>query len=252
MRKCYYLPILSLLLGVAGAFFRERQMATGFDSDGLAVYGNIWAILLAVLSAVAAVLFILFLFKLKTAGPVDGAEIGVRTPVYPVVCGVASAFLLAAGMIGLIEYIRFETDILRNLLLSAFAVITALCTASVSLVIYKGKDMKNTGIISTLPVFFMCFWLIVAYREHAANPVIYDYVYQMLAIICGTMGFFYSAGFVFGKNKPARAVFFMLMSVFFSLVIIAETQTIADIMFFVFLCVYMFTRAFSVLHNLSI
>lgn len=115
MRRYFYLPILSLIFGVAGAFFRDRQLATGFDESGLAVGGNVWAVLLVVLSAVTAVIFILFLLNFKPANSMDGTEIGLHTPVYPIICVLASAALLVAGMIGIVEYIRYETDILRNL-----------------------------------------------------------------------------------------------------------------------------------------
>lgn len=248
-RQMIFLPLLTLVLGVVGWFLRQKQLVTGFDAQGLSVPGDRWALALIVLSVATALLLALLVARLKPREELDATALALHGPAYPVVMLLASAALLAGALIGFVSVRGGERDVLRVDVLSLCALVAAVCTAVFSLTLYRRGDPKKCGILAVLPVFFLCIWLIIAYREQAANPVKLAFIYEILAIICGTLGFYYVASMIFTRPRPRAAVFFGLLCIYFILVCVEETGTISDYLYFAFLALSMMGWSVSLLRN---
>jgi len=78
-----------------------------------------------------------------------------------------------------------------------------------------------------VPILFMCFWLIVMYKQNATNPVLLSYCYYCLAIMASTLSFYYTAGFVFKKPAPGKTIFAYLASIYFCLVTLADEHPVS-------------------------
>lgn len=252
MRKHSLLPILALLGGVLGSVFRQKQLETGMEAEtGLPIPGNIYSILLILLTLILAAMLMVFLRKLRLSQFRGGLELGLPTVVYPVVTSLGSLALFASGVIGLVGYFVTSPgeDMLKNLFLSAFALVCALATGIFSLGVYRQRSLRRHGVAAIIPVFFTCLWLIVDYRDQSSNPVILSYVYETFALICGILGFYYASGFVFNRYSPSKAVFFQLMCVYFLIVCVAETVGLMSLLSYIFLGIYMIVYAVSILRS---
>ena len=61
--------------------------------------------------------------------------------------------------------------------------------------------------LSLAPVLFFSVWLVVAYRDNAVNPVVWDYGPLILAVASALFAAYQLAGYLFYRVQPVRAVF---------------------------------------------
>lgn len=239
MNNSKLVPALALVLGGLGAALRMWQRSAGYDGTGLPIPGAPAATVLAVFLALCAAGFLLLalgqpkeLADQSAAAPRGGAAAGLLA---------LSGCLLAAG--GLLrlkvfadEYMVLsqalyvsqaaQNDALRTLLQTRLLplVLTVASIPAAACLFYQAKQAKsgpeqaqepNTFATLMLP-FFCWLWLIETYRQHTSNPIVWDYVLLLFAVVSILVGTYFRAGFVFGAGKPRRSVLFSLLSLFFS------------------------------------
>lgn len=78
----------------------------------------------------------------------------------------------------------------------------------------RGLNKGRLGVL--LPVINGCLWLMDTYRDQAANPVLWDYVPQLLAIVLGIFMYLDWAGLNAGVFSPRRALWLAGMTIIFS------------------------------------
>ena len=248
MKKYKILPFIAVICGIAGSILRHLQLETGFDDQGLAINGNFYSIVLVILSLLLAASFVLLMAKCKfSMAEENGISNHSDSAAFiSMAFSLAGALCLIAGaLISIMKYSRGLLGQLEGLIYPATLLITAFCVLVFSMSAYKGKDLGKSGTAAVLPIFFTCFWLVIYYRSNAANPVLYDYIYQLMAIIFGALAMFYHVGTLFGRSRPKRSLFCQCMCVFFCLTIQLEPMSVTYKLMYVFLMLYSLSCAFA-------
>lgn len=217
-------------MGIFGAFLRWLQIQNTFDTEtDLFVSNSPWSYAVVVFF----VLFAIVLFR-WVRGMKD-----LRFPSkYPEVYSENLPFSsIAAIFIGAIMAVGGVMTILRSVRTSqsAFDLILGFVTfisaaGLVAFIMAAGKSGKKSdgkfGAISN--VFYICFWLIAAYKFSAAEPAIWAFAPKLLSLSAVLLAFYFIAGFVFNKARPLSALYFSLLSVFLCIITLADLYPIGE------------------------
>ena len=226
----------AVLLGVVGFFLRRTELNSIFDpQSGLALrFAGISLALggltVAVLAALLVSLLVIGALKVRSgfSGAFGSAS---SVPVFVVALG---AVFFAAGALALLARVfKAPAFSIVNGVLAIFGLASAISVFVVFYCSYKLRDGSELQLCSIVPIAFLCFWLILAYRQRAADPVLLDYIYEILALILCILGFYFTAGFAFGRVKPRRALFCTNGAIYMSIVTLADSHPLPQMLFFV-------------------
>lgn len=247
MRKNWIPLLLALGGGAVGFGLRKWQLATGFEpGTGLAVPGAPSALALAAWAVIVALAVVALCWPIQDQMAWDRAfSAGRQSTVMVTALVLAAALLLVAGVIEAMDLPAVmaaqaaltvsESPIARGASLALPPLRIFLSIASAPCLFFWGESIYNVGEkgkenLGLLVVCLLyCVWLISDYQRRAADPVIWDYVYEVLAIVFTLMGLYYISGYSFQIGKPRRTLFFCLMGSFFSLVNLADPHSLADL-----------------------
>ena len=271
MRKEIVLPCVAAGAGAAGFFLRRWELATAFEPDtGLATPGMPATYALLGLTA-AVILALVFLCRGKhnpLSGGYDQAfDARGNTPYLTAV--VAAAFLLLGGAVLLAlalpqDYREAVAEamssqggnplftVMPRLLLALLALISFFCLLSTAKNNFRGEGRGKYSFTLLMPAYTCCLWLIAAYQQRAADPVMLDYFYELIAIITALLGLYFTAGFSFERAKVFRASFFSLLGVYFSMVTLADAHPLAVVLLYLFAIVYLIASTCVLLHNAAL
>ena len=244
------LPILLALAGGVGGFFLRRwELATIFDSNGLATLWSTPSLLLIALSVVLAIGFILLVRK-PAYLPADYNQgfSAQNNWLYLMAMAFAACAMLMAGILGLRSHMLFAPGQLLTTLTDLFCLLSFFCVLSAALDNFRGSTQRF-DLLLLAPGYTFCLWLVCSYQEQAADPVVLDYVYQILAIICSLIGMYFSAGYSFGRPKFRRCAVFNLLGIFFTLVTLAEPHSMTDRLMFLFALLYQLANLTVLLYH---
>lgn len=274
MRKEWIFPGTAVLLGAAGFGLRRWERATAFEPEtGLVTPGMPSTMALLALCAAAAALCALLGYSQRRGWQEDYDEAFQVEDCFPYLMGmILSAFLLLAGtVLEMIDILRVLVDYqaaraaagplegvpnpLPGLFLPALraglAMAAAFCIAAVGRRRYRGEQVgKYSGLLLT-PAYFCCVWLISAYQPRTADPVVEDYIYELLAIICALLACYYLAGFSFERPKVGRTVFCCLLAICLSMTTLADGHSWAYVAFYAFAICYSALSAVFLLRGAS-
>lgn len=249
MRKEILLPVSAVVLGAGGLLLRRWELATAFEPDtGLVTPGMPATLALGVLSAAAAVLFLVLAILCRpNGGRRSGEPASLEGDTLALSSTVLGAFLMlgsaAVGCLSLGGQFRQAAaqaaqgkggnPVLAVLL--PFVLILLCLGSGVSLLsvgkdAYRGGGVRRYSGTVLLPAYTCCIWLIAAYQVRASDPVVQDYLYELLAIICALLAFYYVAGSAFEHARPGRTMFFSLCAVYFSLTTLADGHSAAELL----------------------
>lgn len=249
MLKVCLLPLLAVIGGAGGFFLRRWELSTAFETSGLVTPYAPASIALIVLSVVLALALVLLCRKpkneLKTYGDAffaPGSWLSLA------VNALASACLFVAALAGLrSELTTWPRSILR-LLLWALCIAALFCVFSIALSNFRSVSRKY-NVTLLIPAYMSCLWLVSAYQQHAADPVILDYVYELLAIICTLLGLYFAAAFSFARGRVWRCAIFSLLGIYFSIVTLADGHDRATQLLFLFAILYQLASVTVLLKN---
>ena len=226
--------LFTFAAGAIGLFIRWLQLSTIFEVEtGLAVRGSAPTIALVItIIFYAAALFIIVRGLKNAEKKYDyrGALRG-RSIVYPAVAAALGAATIIAAII---MFVGASQEARPNLwrIISAAAL---LCGVSYPLLaLGPGHSSKGalTCVASVFPTMLFCIWLVGSYMLNAENPTIWAYATVSLATAGAVLGFYYYAGYAFGKPRPLSTLYFSHLGAFFCIVTIADTHSFpAQIMF---------------------
>jgi len=246
------LPLLLAILGGAGGhLLREWELSSAFETTGLAVPGTAPSIALIALSIIMALLFAVLCkgFSHSTETYREGFS-AVGNWAYLVVCAFASACLLIAALLGFrADRFRGELNLLR-MLLWLMCLVSFVCILLIALSNFSAKEQKNS-LTLLAPAYACCLWLITAYQQRAADPVVLGYMYEMFAIICTLLSLYSAAGFSFGRIHPRRCAFFGLLGIYLCIVALADTHDRAMQLLFLFALLYLMASTAVLLRNIA-
>ena len=203
MKKNVIAVIIAAAAGIAAMFIRTQQLAVGYDAEGLHIPGDGLLTVLIILSVVvaAALFLIAFLVKCNEDVPLKGNA-------FALALALAGALVLVVYAVLTLMKFTATRNVLNELVFPAFALVAAYCTVVFTAGIFKGHEGKRLSSAGAIPIFFMCFWLILSYRENAIEPVLSRFVFQELAIIFTAIGYCCTVqNTVYGKATPAALAF---------------------------------------------
>lgn len=263
MRKNILPPVLALLGGGVGFALRRWQLASGFEGDtGLAIPGAPAATALMVCSAVVVLGLLFLCWRGEKSLSWETAFAAGRQNSLAVTALILSAMLLLAG--GGVEIVSrsingissFQGD-------TAFARTTAMVLSTLRIALGIGALpciflwaralFRGEGGRECLPVLepclLYCVWLISTYQTRSADPVVQDYLYEVLAIVTALLGLYFIAGHSFGNGKPRQAAFFCMVGTYFSLVTLADNYLLADTFRHLFAVIYLTAHGTMILNR---
>ena len=227
MRKESFLLIGTAVVGGAFGFFvRWLQLSTAFEpTTGLTRGGAAASRILIALCIVVAAVQLLYTLRARDRLPeAPGPEFFEGgSAVYRFFCAAMGLLTAVGGVLLLIGAVRGSGGALAFFLalLAAFA---GLCMTALSLSATAGVPMRC--LCCTAPVLFLCFWMIVTYKENASNPAIWSFCMRILAIAANALGWFYLAGLAYGKPKSAALYFFCQLAPFLSILCLADSVSL--------------------------
>lgn len=262
MRKEYFLPGLALTGGIVAFFLRRWELATAFEPEtGLHIHGSpaTWAVL--ALSVFMAGL-LLFLCSGSHSGFPGGYDQAFHSSdTLSATVSIAAGFLLGLG--GILTFIwmpdssatysgMFLNGVISRvprLLLSILCLISAVCVIVDARGGYRGKNRGKGNPLLLAPAYACCMWLISAYQSRAADPVLVDYVYELLGIIAILMALYEIAGFSFEKAKVKRTAYFALLGIYLSVLNLADGDDLGAMALFAFAILYLSGAVTTLLTN---
>lgn len=227
---------------VLAAVLRRWQLSSAFEASGLAVpNAQSSVILLCILVMSAAWFMLLALNQRLTKQPMAAGQahrwdlvfLDVGDPVYPGLVVAASLLALAAAPVllpvGVSQWQLYQEAVAAGLdppssngMLTIATAVGALLAALGLL--QMGRDglrpgkRGRGGYSAALPGVAGCIWMMECFRGHAANPVLWDYAPQLLAITCGMMLYMDFAGMSAGASRPRRLLWLAGMTMVLSAV----------------------------------
>lgn len=228
MKHKLFLPFFVLAAGVAGAFLRGSNLATGYEvGTGLPISGNIyWTVLLVLSVIVAFVTFFLSRQYNRYKGQTFECTFRCASPVYKMISVAAAGVMIACGGYGLYRTVLgWDMPSAQNMLpalpMAALWILTILAGVSIVGVTSAQSRIEiseGNAVYSIIPLFWACFDLFVTYRDNGANPVVSMYAYELLAAIAIMYAFYGLAGFLYSTGNPARFVLFASLAVYLVMV----------------------------------
>lgn len=253
MKKTLLPPAAALAFGAAGFGLRLWGLGTAFEPDtGLPIPGAPATAALILLTAAALLLLGGLLWRMCRGAPLLSYDEAFRCAApAAVTADVVCALLLAgAGLLGLWDCVRGGVPNLAYPVLDALLVASGGCVLLTGRNNYRGQGQGRFNAYLLLPAYAFCLWLVLTYQAQAGNPVILDYVYRILAIICSLLGLYFTAGFSFEKGKAIPALWTGLAAVYFSCVCLADFRGGRDLALSVFSIVYFTAHSAVLLRNL--
>lgn len=263
--KNFLPPVMAILGGAVGFGLRKWQLSTGFEADtGLAVPGAPAAMVLILWSALMAAGILVLIRKYKgPAPPMAALGGGERNTVYlTVILFSAVLLLVSAGFEVLAFSVNGQNSAASDTVLAKAAgaalppLRIALCAGGLFAVglwgrsVYQGGEGRKESLSLLELCLLLCLWLISDYQTRTADPVIFDYLYEVFAIVTVLLGLYYLAGFSFANPQPRRALFLGLMGPYFSLVTLADSHSLADVFRYGFAVLFLTAHAALILNPL--
>jgi hypothetical protein len=256
MRKsAVAIPIIALIAGAFGFLFRQMEINTAFERvTGFAKRGALSTTLLLVLSVLVIILATLFAVLTRNKYKAENDYSKAFAPKGFLYIGVS--FILGLGWIIADVFYFLNKRAAAALTVIDFIWIFLAAVTAFSLVFlargaYKGRSGTEMLLFSIVPPIFFCFWLIVLYKDNAANPVLLSYCFQCLAIAAATLSFYFSAGFVYKKAVTGRALFSFLITIYFCAVVLADTVILPVKVFFGIMLILHFIASVVFIRNLK-
>jgi len=200
---------------------RKHELATVYDSTGLAVRGMPVTVALIALSV--AVIIAAAVFAAAAAGKRHVAA--TLESVVPQGAGGRAAFWLAAVLfvIGAIGCFLYPT-VFRwrgvTYIFALFALVSGVAYALLPTA--KGKPGPVVTVLSVVPALFFSLWLIVCFRTYATDPELIDYCYEALAAAAMAFACYCEAGYAYGVSKPGKTTAAALIALYFGIVTLAD------------------------------
>ena len=225
--SCYVLGA-----GAFGVFFRWMQLQLAYNSEGLPGK-SVWNFFVVLLIAACASIFWYFVRRNEKAG------LAVPDDFFTALSNPGKLHALFRWGIGVIMvagslllFLTCELDMNATFLrvLSVFGAITGICFPFLLVCANKPHVTKNGTItlLSFLPLLFFATWLLTSYKQNSINPIIWNYVLEILTLIVVMLAFFRIAGFAYGVPDAKKCMFFCMLGAMLCLMSLADSRYLAQ------------------------
>ena len=230
----------ALALALAAAALRRWQLASAFEGElSLPIPMAPASMALGCVLVIAGAAFGILCAGQRVANPPRGErrrnrwDRALAAPGDPLGLGVmvlAAFLMLAAAPLLFREgwglWRSFQNSVERtgnNGLLVMATAVTALAGCggllAAARAAYRGRGHGKSAIV--LPAVNGCVWLMELYRGHAADPVLWDYVPMLLAVVAGMLMYMDWGGLSSGQPRPRRTLWLAGMTAVLTAVALA-------------------------------
>ena len=221
MKKHILLPALAWVVGIAGFALRRWELNIAYDQQTHLMGTSIPGVLLTALMAVLVVAFALGCRRLGRRSPADWFYAPASG--YAMVAMTGGLLMLIAGGMGVKQmYAGGERNLMA--LLAFLLLIVGGATVSVlTREIYRGIwSAQATPIMLMLPSFATLFWLVCVYQQHARQPEVKLYAWQLLSAVAIVLAMYGFASLSLDKGSAGRTGVFSLLAVTMTPVALAD------------------------------
>ena len=224
-----FMPFFALIAGAAGFYLRLVELWNVFDRrTGLPERGAGVTLILIILTVAFLLIALMFSIRVRVryASP-RGFEnaFGTDPLTYPFAFCVIGLVWLGATVKYFLDLNAARWVLSGELYFSVLSALAAISVGFFAVEMYQDPRRKMIFALSLVPTLFMCFWLIMLYKQNASNPVLLSYCYQCLAIIASALGFYFTSGFVYNKPSPSITIFIYFTAIYFCFVTLADDHT---------------------------
>ena len=252
-RFAFVMPFIALILGIGALFLRYTEINTVFDATtGLPEQNALVTLILIGVSVVVILMAVIFGIVVAKKYDANTEYTRAFSPSGLLYLGVF--FILGLGLIAaaVMYYLdQREVMVLLDMFFAAFAVLTGVSLIFLARSAYKGRGGSELCVFGVIPVFFMCIWLILTYKQHASDPVILDYAYECVAASAAALSFYFGAGYIFKKPKPGKTVFSYLLTIFFCTLVLADDMLLPVKIFLGVIIIAQFINCIEFIRNLK-
>ena len=226
----YKLTGFTAVIAALGFLLRWLQNMNIIDpATGLALKGaGFSALVVTLITAVFAILLVWTMFLRRCDAPLVPEEAFAGKTFLATVFGVAAAIALAvSGAIRLFQAGSMMWPVVQRIC----GIGTLAAAIGVLLMVTGATQPEKAGVRrvgSALVVVFGCLWLIAAYKDAAADPVLWRYGLDIVAICVALIAFYYTAGYFFGEPKPLRSIFFCYFGGFLCVMCVIDEHSLAE------------------------
>ena len=252
--EAYKLTGFTAVASAAGFLLRWLQNMQTLDAEtGLSIPGKpITVVVAALIVLMAAGLFAVITYALKRCeAPLEPERaLAGKTFIYKAVCILPAVLIAAAGVIMLVSSAWPERQSLVWRLCGATALAAAFGIVLVTVNLQETERGAACRIGMGLIILFGAMWLIAEYKTAAADPVVWRFAVEILAICAALMAFYYVAGYFFGEPSPRGAVFFCHMGAFLCVMSAVDEHTLAESIAYIAAALLLFTWGHVLVANM--
>ena len=222
--------------GAFGVFFRWMQLQLAYD-NGLPGK-SVWHALVLLLIFASAAVFWYFVRSFEKAG------LSVPTDFYEALSNKGKLFtilrwlfggILCLGSVLLFMTSELDANVTFLRVLSGFGLLSGIAFPLLLSCANRPHATKKSTVtlLSILPLFFLCTWLLTSYKQNSINPIIWNYVLEILTLIVVMLAFFRIAGFAYGVPDAKKCMFLCMLGAMLCLMSLADSRYLAQqVMFF--------------------
>ena len=241
--------LCALALGLIAAALRRWQLATAFGGElNLAIPMAPASVALGCTLVIAGALFCILAAWQQVAPPprgergkgrwdramsAPGDAIGLTVMVLASFLMLAAAPLLFWDGLSMWQGFQNSMEKIGNNGVLVLATAVTSVVGFVGLLVagqaaYRAKGRGKGAIV--LPAVNGCLWLMELYRGHAADPVLWDYVPMLLAIVAGMLMYMDWGGLSCGQPRPRRTLWLAGMTAVLSAVALAGEWQLGEVL----------------------
>ena len=225
------MPLFAVLAGIGGLYLRFLERANVFDQlTGLPERNATFTLWLFILSAAFIISIIVFaIYAYAKHRPSLGFEnaFGTDPLAYPIIFTFIGLVWLAGTYLFFSDLSQLGSIATIDVIFIVFSSLAAISTTFFAIEMFQDSRRKAPYALSVVPTLFVCFWLILMYRQNASNPVLLDYVYKCLALMASALSFYFTSGFLYGKPAPGKAIFTYFAAIYFCTVTLADDHPLS-------------------------
>ena len=253
MRKdAFNLCLTTAVLSAFGFFLRWLQNMKAFEPDtGLAIAGAKTSIAFIIYSLAALALLIaadrLYLGR-RASLQAAPESLQCPTVLHKAVLWLCAVVSAIAWLVLMFTADKADFPTLQRVT----AALGILASASLPFIFPSAKAEEGKTLAATaaiIPVLFCCVWLVCDYRVHSENPVRWEYVVQMLAILALTMSFFHLAAFFYNKAKPGTCLIFCQAAAYLCTCTLIDDHSAVKKLVFAVMLLVMLAAQFILIEN---
>lgn len=211
MKKQIWLPALAWVGGAAGFVLRRWELNTAYDPGARLMSVTVSGVLLTALMAVLAAVFLLGCRKMGRRSGRDWLY--APSAGYAMVALAGGLVMLIAGGLSLWQLYAGGERSMMALLASVLLVLGGAMAAGASPKIYRGYWSDGLPILLMGPAFAALLWLVCVYQQHARQPEVQLYAWQLLSAVAIVLALYGQASLALDKGSASRTCVYGLLAV---------------------------------------